>query len=65
MGTVKFYSVEKGFGFIAPDAEMEDLFFPASSLGGITVFESDFVQFEISEGPKGPVAVRIKVIDKE
>lgn len=59
-GTVKFYSIEKGFGFIAPDAEMDDLFFHVTALGGENVYENDLVEFEISEGPKGPIAIRVK-----
>lgn len=62
-GNVKFFSIEKGFGFIAPEAEMDDLFFHVSSLGGQVVHENDLVEFEISEGPKGPIAIRVKVID--
>lgn len=64
-GTVKFYSTEKGFGFIAPEEEMDDLFFHASSLGGEVVYQDDFVEFEISEGPKGPIAIRVRVIDRD
>lgn len=64
-GTVKFYSTEKGFGFIAPDVEIDDLFFHATALGGEVVHEDDFVEFEISEGPKGPIAIRVKVIDRD
>jgi CspA family cold shock protein len=64
-GIVKFFSTDKGFGFIAPDAEMDDLFFHTSALGGEVVQQDDLVEFEISEGPKGPIAIRVKVFDKE
>lgn len=62
-GRVKFYSEEKGYGFIEPDEKMDDFFFHASSLGGETVQQDDLVEFEISKGPKGPVAVKVKIIE--
>jgi CspA family cold shock protein len=64
-GWIKFFEVEKGFGFIAREDDMDDLFFHASALGGEKVFDEDYVEFEVSEGPKGPIAIHIKVIDKD
>jgi|GEM_PF-81649 len=61
-GTVKFFEEKKGFGFIAPDDEGEDLFFHASALVEEEIYDNDLVEFEVSEGPKGPVAIRIKFI---
>ena len=40
---------------------MDDLFFHSSSLGGETIAQDDLVEFEISEGPKGPIAIRVKL----
>ncbi len=62
-GTVKFFDAEKGFGFIKPDVDMDDLFFHVSALGGKTVHDQDVVQFERSEGPKGIIAIHIKLVD--
>jgi len=62
-GTVKFFDEEKGFGFIQPDEEMDDLFFHKSALGGAKLFNQDVVEFEISDGPKGAVAVKIKFVE--
>lgn len=62
-GTVKFFSEEKGYGFIKPDIDMKDLFFHASALGGLTVYDKERVEFEASEGPKGLIAIHIKSID--
>ncbi len=61
-GIVKFYDIEKGFGFIEPDEDMEDLFFHASALGGQEIYDNDPVDFEMSIGPKGPIAIRIELI---
>lgn len=65
-GIVKFFDIEKGFGFIQPDEEMDDLFFHQSTLsGGGVPFENDRVEFKISEGPKGPCAIQVKIIESE
>ncbi len=62
-GVVKFFDVEKGFGFIEPDEEMDDLFFHKSACSDGVPFEKDRVEFKISEGPKGLSAIHIKVIE--
>ncbi len=58
-GIVKFYDEEKGFGFIDPDSDGEDLFFHSTALGGKKLYENDRVEFEMSIGPKGPIAIHI------
>lgn len=62
-GTVKFFDDVKGFGFIAPDEDMDDLFFHASALGGVKICDGDIVRFEVSEGPKGLIAIKIQLMD--
>ncbi len=64
-GIVKFFDIEKGFGFIQPDEEMDDLFFHQSSLSGEVPYENDRVEFKISEGPKGLCAIKVKIIEAE
>ena len=60
---IKFFDEAKGFGFIEADADIDDLFFHASSLDGEAIHDRDPVQFEVVERPKGDVAVKIKLID--
>jgi cold shock protein len=62
-GMVKFFDEAKGFGFIQADEDMEELFFHVSSLGGKILDDQDLVEFQLTEGPKGPVAIKIKLID--
>jgi CspA family cold shock protein len=64
-GKVKFFDIEKGFGFILPDEDMEDLFFHLSSFSGGVPFENDRVEFKIGEGPKGPCAIHVKILELE
>ncbi|MBP9680741.1 MAG: cold shock domain-containing protein [Bacteriovorax sp.] len=64
-GTVKFFDSEKGFGFIKPDEEMDDLFFHKSTLAGGVAYDNDRVEFKISEGPKGLCAIQVKLIEIE
>jgi CspA family cold shock protein len=63
-GTVKWFSDEKGFGFIAPDDQSKDLFVHYSALGGDvrSLHEGEKVQFETEQGPKGPAATQVVVL---
>lgn len=63
-GIVKFYNEEKGFGFITPDTDEENVFFHSTALKGERLYEDDLVEFEMSIGPKGPTATRIKLIEE-
>ena len=58
-GTVKWFSNEKGYGFITPDDGGKDLFVHFSSIGGDgyrSLNDGARVSYESEEGPKGPVA---------
>ena len=58
-GTVKWFSQEKGYGFIEQEGG-EDLFVHKSEIQGYTLQEGDSVEFEIGEGKKGPCATQVK-----
>lgn len=64
-GTVKWFNAEKGFGFIAPDDGGPDVFAHYSAIassGYRTLEENQKVQFEITQGAKGPQAANITAI---
>jgi CspA family cold shock protein len=64
-GTVKWFNADKGFGFITPDDGGADLFahFSAISASGFrSLDENQRVEFEITQGQKGPQASNIRPI---
>ena len=64
-GSVKFFDSEKGFGFIQPEEDLDDLFFHQTACIGATPNDRDRVEFNISGGPKGMSAIHVKIIDSE
>jgi CspA family cold shock protein len=64
-GTVKWFSDEKGFGFITPDEGSRDLFVHHSSIqadGYRSLAEGAKVSYEEEAGPKGPKAINVNKI---
>ena len=62
-GTVKWFSNEKGYGFITPDDGGKDLFVHFSSISGEgyrSLTDGGRVSYESEEGPKGPVATNVQ-----
>ena len=64
-GTVNFFDIEKGFGFIQTDEEMDDLFFHKSACVDGVPYDKDRVEFRISEGPKGLCAIFIRILEAD
>ena len=65
-GTVKWFNEGKGFGFITPDDGGKDLFAHFKEIqgdGGFkTLNENQRVQFEVTQGQKGPQASNIRSV---
>jgi CspA family cold shock protein len=61
-GTVKFFNEAKGFGFIKPSGQGEDIFVHSSGLID-QIRENDQVEYEEERGKKGMNAVRVKLVD--
>ena len=62
-GTVKWFSDEKGFGFITPDDASKDLFVHHSDIAGEgfkSLDEGAKVTFDAEEGDKGPKAANVQ-----
>jgi CspA family cold shock protein len=60
-GTVKFFNVDKGFGFIKHDDGSKETFVHASGLID-QIKENDRVEFDVQNGKKGLNAVNVKLI---
>ena len=61
-GTVKWFSAEKGYGFITPADGKKDVFVHHTAIemeGYKKLEEGDEVSFEVTEGPKGLQASQV------
>jgi CspA family cold shock protein len=68
MGTVQWFSRVKGYGFIRPDDQEEDVFVHYSAIRGEgyrNLNEDQRVEFTMEDTPKGPQAVDVVGIDEE
>ena len=64
-GTVKWFNVQKGFGFIQPDDGGDDLFVHHSNIvaeGFRSLQEGQKVEFEAGQGRKGPEATNVRPV---
>ena len=67
LGTVKWFNAEKGFGFIAPESG-EDVFVHFSAIqstGYRSLDEGQTVEFDITQGQKGPQAANVRPLERQ
>ncbi len=65
-GTVKWFNEQKGFGFIVPEDGSGDLFVHYSNIeseGFRTLKENQKVEFETTQGRKGPEATKVRPLE--
>jgi CspA family cold shock protein len=64
-GTVKWFNAEKGYGFITPDDGGADVFAHYSAIaasGFRSLNEHQRVEFEVTQGQRGPQAANIRTL---
>ena len=64
-GTVKWFNSEKGFGFITPEDGSADVFVHFSAIasdGYKALDEGQNVEFDVTQGQKGPQAENVCIL---
>jgi cold shock protein len=67
VGTVKWFNADKGYGFIAPESG-EDAFVHFSAIqstGYRSLAEGQVVEFDITQGSKGPQAANVWPLERQ
>jgi cold shock protein len=67
VGTVKWFNADKGFGFIAPESG-EDVFVHFSAIqstGYRSLDEGQTVEFDLTQGQKGPQAANVRLLERQ
>jgi cold shock protein len=64
VGTVKWFNANRGYGFIKPESG-KDVFVHVTALQGdgvTSLDEGQSVEFDITQGPKGPQAANVRPV---
>ena len=62
VGTVKWFNTDRGYGFITPESG-DDVFVHASGVqDGATLQDGQAVEFDITQGQKGPQATNVRPV---
>ena len=62
VGTVKWFNASRGYGFIRPESG-DDVFVHASAIqDGGTLEDGQAVEFDITQGAKGPQAANVRPV---
>ena len=67
VGTVKWFNADKGYGFIAPESG-EDVFVHFSAIqstGYRSLDEGQSVEFDITQGQRGPQAANVRPLERQ
>ena len=68
LGTVKWFAIRKGHGFITPDDKSQDVFVRYKAIMGEgyrNLDEGDRVRFDLVQTEKGPQARRVRVVNDD
>jgi cold shock protein len=62
VGTVKWFNANRGYGFIKPESG-NDVFVHASAIeGGDSLQDGQTVEFDVTQGQKGPQATNVRAV---